>query len=339
MEKLRSSSSGRVTVIVVNWNGRKLLSQCLDGLRGQTFPRFSTILVDNGSSDGSVDFVRRRYPEITVIPLPRNMGFCAGNNAALQRVKGEYVALINNDAIPSPDWLKNLVAALDACPRAGFAASRMLLPGSPAIIDRAGDAYTWAGAGLLRGRGQRAEAYSRRAWVFGACAGAAMYRSRMLDDIGWFDEDFFLLYEDVDLSFRAQLKGYRCLYVPESIVRHAPSSTLGHDSPVSVYYGHRNLEWVYIKNLPAGLIAMTLVPHAVYVMASFFFFLATGRGRAFVNSKKDALKGLGRMLRKRRRIQRERSVDSRTILRLMDKEVLISRLASRIGILRFERNV
>jgi len=327
----RCSVSDRVTVIVVNWNGRKFLSRCLDGLRRQTFSGFSTIVVDNGSSDGSVDFIRRGYPEIVVIPLSRNMGFCAGNNAALKHAEGEYVALINNDAVPDPDWLMRLVEALDACPHAGFAASKMLFPGSPAIIDRAGDAYTWAGAGVLRGRGQSAETYSRMAWIFGACAGAAMYRSRMLEDIGWFDEDFFLLYEDVDLSFRAQLKGYGCVYVPDGIVRHMPSSTLRHDSPVSVYYGHRNLEWVYVKNLPAGLIAMTLFPHVVYVMASFFFFLATGRGRTFVKAKKDALKGLGGMLGKRRRIQRERRVDSRTILRLMGNEVLFSRLASRFN--------
>jgi GT2 family glycosyltransferase len=265
------------------------------------------------------------------------MGFCAGNNAALKQAKGEYVALINNDAVPEPDWLKNLVTALDGCPRAGFAASKMLFPGNPALIDRAGDAYTWAGAGLLRGRGRHAGAYCRREWIFGACAGAAMYRTRMLDDIGWFDEDFFLLYEDVDLSFRAQLKGYRCLFVPEGIVHHMPSSTLRHDSPVSVYYGHRNLEWVYVKNLPAGLVAMTLFPHVVYVMGALFFFTATGRGRTFLRSKKDALKGLGRMLRKRRRIQRERRVGGRTILRLMDNEALFSRLTSR-GMLKFERN-
>jgi GT2 family glycosyltransferase len=132
---------------------------------------------------------------------------------------------------------ESLIGALESCPEAGFAASKMLYYDNPEIIDRAGDSYTRAGAGE---------------WIFGACAGAALYRTRMLRDTGIFDEDFFLLYEDVDLSFKAQLKGYKCLYVPEAIVHHKASSSIIYDSPTSVYYGHRNLEWVYIKNMPAG---------------------------------------------------------------------------------------
>jgi GT2 family glycosyltransferase len=319
----------RVAVIIVNWNGKKLLSGCLDGLRTQTFRDFSVTVVDNGSDDGSVPYLRRTYPEVRVMALGGNLGFCAGNNAALREVGGEYAALINNDAAADPGWLAALVRALDACPRAGFAASTMLFADRPDLIDRAGDAYTVAGAGLLRGRGEASDRFARPEWIFGACAGAALYRMRMLRDIGWFDEDFFLLYEDVDLSFRAQMKGYRCLYVPEAVVYHTPSSSVRYDSPMSVYYGHRNLEWVYVKNVPAAIIAMTALPHVLYGAASLCFFLATGRCGDFLKAKRDALKGMGIMLEKRRRVQREKRVSDRYVWGLLTRELLLPRLAGR----------
>ncbi|MCK4467746.1 MAG: glycosyltransferase family 2 protein, partial [Desulfobacterales bacterium] len=266
-----------VSVIIVNWNGRKFLSECLESLRQQAYRHFSIIFVDNGSNDGSIDFVIRNYPEVKTIALPRNVGFSVANNIAIKTVKTEYVALLNNDAVADPLWLKTLVEALEEHSEAGFAASKMLFYDNPEIIDRAGDAYTRAGTGLLRGRGMNADSYNGRGWVFGACAGAALYRTRMLRDVGLFDEDFFLVYEDVDLSFRAQLRGYKCLYVPEAIVYHKGSGSIIYDSPTSVYYGHRNLEWVYIKNMPAGLILRTIFPHIIYDMAAFFFFIARGR--------------------------------------------------------------
>jgi GT2 family glycosyltransferase len=160
-----------------------------------------------------------------------------------------------------------------------------------------------AATALLRGRGAPAQKFNIQEKVFGACAGAALYHTRMLDDIGLFDEDFFLVYEDVDLSFRAQLRGYKCLYVPDAVVYHKASSSIGDDSPISVYYSHRNLEWVYIQNMPGSLIAKTILPHMIYVFAAFFFFIARGRGADFIKAKWHALKGVKRALQKRWRIQ------------------------------------
>ncbi|MBW1859357.1 MAG: glycosyltransferase family 2 protein, partial [Deltaproteobacteria bacterium] len=266
-----------VSVIIVNWNGRNLLSDCLDGLRGQAYRKFTTILVDNGSVDGSVDFVSQNYPEVEVIGLAENSGFATGNNIAIKRAKTKS--------------------------EAGLAASKMVFYDNPEIIDRAGDAYTRAGTGLLRGRGIAASSYNKQGWIFGACAGAALYRSTMLEDIGLFDEDFFLVYEDVDLSFRAQLKGYKCIFVPEAVAYHKASSSIVYDSPVSVYYSHRNLEWVYVKNMPAKLILKTICPHIVYDIAAFFYFAANGRLKEFARAKRDALRGMKRALDKRHRIQ------------------------------------
>ena len=318
-----------VSVVIVNWNGKKFLAECLDGLRKQTYEDHSIVLVDNASDDGSLEFVNKNYPEIKIIALPENFGFAVANNVAIDSIKTENVALLNNDAIPHPAWLENLLKALEKNPEAGFAACKMLLYDRPDIMDRAGDIYTTAGTALLSGRGEPSENFNKPARVFGACAGAAMYRKCMLDDIGLFDEDFFLLYEDVDLSFRAQLRGYKCLYVPDAVVYHKASGSIGEDTPISVYYSHRNLEWVYIHNMPGSLIKKTMLNHLIYNLASFFFFVAKGRGKTFIKAKLDALRGIKRALEKRRRIQNRKKVVDEYIWNLLQKERFLPRLTRR----------
>jgi len=320
-----------VSVIIVNWNGKKCLTECLDALRNQEFEDFSTILVDNGSNDGSVDFVGQNYPEVKTIALSENVGFSAANNIALKTIRTPYVALLNNDATAHPSWLKNLVQALENFKEAGFAASKICFSNDPSRIDRAGDSYTIAGVGLLRGRGMPSGAYNRQEWVLGACAAAAIYRTEMLYDIGLFDEDFYLLYEDVDLSLRAQLSGYRCLFVPEAIVYHKVSSSIMRDSPVSVYYGHRNLEWVYFQNMPWRLILKTILPHILYDVAAFFFFAANGRVTDFVKAKWHALKGIKMTVKKRRKVQDKIKIPEGYLWHLLEKERLLPRLTMRAG--------
>ena len=314
----------------MNWNGKWFLTECLNGLRQQMYQQFSIFLVDNGSSDGSIEFVNHNYPEVKTLAFPTNVGFSAANNNAFKIIQTEYIALLNNDAVPDSMWLKYLVEALESHPEAGFAASKMFFYDDPETIDRAGDAYSRAGTGLLRGRNESASNYNKPEWIFGACAGAALYRTLMLKDIGVFDEDFFLLYEDVDLSFRAQLKGYRCLFVPQAVVYHKASSSIVYDSPISVYYSHRNLEWVYIKNMPSNLILKTIWLHIIYDMAAFLFFTANGRAKEFTKAKWDALKGVKKILKKRRHIQRNRRVDDNYIWGLLEKELFLPRLTRRL---------
>jgi hypothetical protein len=315
---------------VVNWNGKELLQDCLGALERQTYRCFSVILVDNGSNDGSVEFVNSHYPDVKTIPLPDNIGFSAANNMAIKTVDTRYVALLNNDAVPHPSWLKELVTTLEAHPRVGFAASKMLFHDRRHVIDRAGDGYTDAGVALLRGRDTTADGFNRCEPVFGACAGAALYRTCMFDDVGLFDEDFFLLYEDVDLSFRAQLRGHQCLYVPDAIVYHKVSRSVVRDSPVSVYYGHRNVEWVYVKNMPARLVARTIVPHIMYGWMAFLFFMVNGRAREFVRAKLAALRSMKVLLKKRREILKRKNVDDRYLWSLFEKESLLSRSIERL---------
>jgi GT2 family glycosyltransferase len=321
-----------VEVIITNLNGRRLLAENLNGLRRQVFKSFSVTLVDNGSRDGSIDFVRGNYPEVNTIALSRNVGFASATNLAIEKSTSEFVALLNNDAVPHPQWLKELVDALKTHPEAGFAASKMLLYHRPELIDRAGDGYTRSGTGVMRGHLESAERHRHKEWIFGACGGAALYRAGMLNDIGLFDDDFFLLYEDVDLSFRAQLKGYRCVYVPGALVYHRGSRTIVRDSTLSVYYGHRNLEWTYLKNMPRGLLFRTLISHILYDMAALLFFTARGRGKDFMRSKGDALKGLKGVLQKRKLIQRNKRVDDQYLWGLLEKESFVHRLKRRAGV-------
>ncbi len=321
-----------VTVVIVNWNGKNVIMPCLEALRNQTFKSFRTVLVDNGSQDGSVEYVREHFPEVHVISLPENHGFSAANNMALRSVDTKYAALLNNDAVSDPDWLATLVHALEKTPEAGFAASKILCFHCPDYLDRAGDAYTIAGAGALRGRGRLSREFEREEYIFGACAAAAIYRMEMLREVGFFDESFFLLYEDVDLSFRAQLMGYRCIFVPESKVLHMVSHSIGRDSYKSVYYGHRNLEWVYIKNMPSRLILKTFFFHLVYVLVSLLFFTVTGKLRPFVRAKVDALKNMPKILEKRKSIQKNKRADDAYLWRLLDQERFFLRWFSRKSI-------
>ena len=318
------------TVIIVNWNGRHLLSDCLESLQKQKFKKFETIIVDNGSSDGSVEWVYRCHPEVRVIPLSSNKGFCAANNVGYRLVKTKYVALLNNDAVAHPLWLGSLVDALEKNSQAGFAASKILNHEKPETIDRAGDSYTRAGVGLLRGRGLDFHAYEKQEWIFGACAAGALYRKRMIDEIGFFDEDFFLLHEDVDLSFRGQLKGYRCLYVPEAKVYHKTSSSIVRDSYISIYYGHRNLEWVYFQNMPWRLVGKTILLHLAHMMGSFFYFSCHGQMRSILNAKWDAFRHIKAVLRKRRRIQRGKRVEDAYIWDLLEREPFFARLMTHV---------
>ena len=320
-----------VTVIIVNWNGRTLLSECLGSLRNQEFKDFKTILVDNGSLDGSVEWIQRHYPEIKTISLSKNTGFCVANNIGFSKAQTKYVALLNNDAVAHPLWLLNLVAGLETYEQAGSVASKILHYAKPDIIDRVGDGYTKAGVGLLRGRGRPANAYDKPQWVFGACAAAALYRKSMIDEIGFFDEDFFLIYEDVDLSFRAQLNGYKCLYVPDATVYHKASSTIVRDSDISIYYGHRNLEWVYFKNMPSSLLMKTLFFHMIHTIGSMLYFGSKGNIRSIMKAKSDALKQMKRVLRKRQDIQKGKQVDNAYLWNLFDKEYFFNRLAMRFS--------
>jgi GT2 family glycosyltransferase len=298
------------SAIVVNWNGERLLDRCLTSLAGQTYGEREVILVDNGSTDDSVGFVRRRFPDVRIVALPENRGFAGGNCEGLKAAKGEFIALVNNDVRVEAQWLERLCAAMAEHPEAGICASKVLVEGT-SRINSAGSGVTTAGVGFNRGAGAPASAYERPAWVFGGYGAAVLYRRTMLDDVGFLDEDFFLYEEETDLNFRAQLAGWKCLYVPDAVAHHLVGATANGLPGVRAYYHARNLELTWVKNMPGLLMMRYAHDKAVQETLSLWYHcVMRGQWRPFIRGKRDALKMLPRMLGKRRSVQRKRRVSS-----------------------------
>jgi N-acetylglucosaminyl-diphospho-decaprenol L-rhamnosyltransferase len=315
-----------VSIVVVTWNGRSFLDDCLGAVSVQEGVSFETILVDNASSDGTVEHVRRRYPWVRVIALNENRGFAGGNNAGVAEARGRFVALLNNDTVPAPDWLRTVRDGLDE--RAGFAlaTSRIVYMHDPGLIDSAGDGLLRWGGAFKRHHGAPAAAAAQSGEVFAVCGAACLMPAAVFRELGGFDEDFFASHEDVDLSYRARLLGYRCRYVADAVVRHHGSATLGRASQFAVFQGQRNLEWMYLKNTPAALLALTLPGHLVYNAAAAVHFARGGMLGTFLRAKLAALAGLPRILRKRAAIQRGRRVGASAISPLLESRWLATKL-------------
>lgn len=314
--------SRRVTVVVPNWNGEKFLDLCLSSLRNQTFRDFETILVDNGSTDDSVGFVARNFPEVRVVRLPVNRGFTGAVNAGIEASSGaEHVVLLNNDTEVDPDWLEALVRAAERHPEAGLFASKLVDFADRRVLDGVGDALRPTGLPYRIGHGEidRGQ-FDGAAFVFGACAAGALYRCSLLEEIGLFDEDFFSNCEDVDISFRAQLAGYRCLYVPGSVVFHMGSaSTGGKRSATNTRLGTQNSLNLLVKNLPAPL-ALRMLPALLLgqlLRLATAVLFSGGLLQAYLNGLAGTVRLLPRMLKKRRDIQKRRRVSDDYVRRLL----------------------
>jgi GT2 family glycosyltransferase len=212
-------------VVIVNWNGREFLGPCLEALAQQTFRRFEVLVVDNGSTDGSAELVRTSHPDVTLLLAGENLGFAEGCNRGIERSRGEWVCMLNNDTIPDPRWLEALVeAAREAGPDCGMLQSLMLLVHRPGFVNSTGIVLRPDGGGVDRGDGEAAEGFRDGAPIFCPTAGAAAYRRALLEQVrlrdGYFDRRHFLYLEDLDLGWRARLAGWNARYVPGSVVRH-----------------------------------------------------------------------------------------------------------------------
>lgn len=309
-----------VTVVIVNWNSGALLGECLRCLEAQTLRPRRVVVVDNGSSDESAKHAEA-FENVTVDRAGANLGFAGGNNRALARCDTEFVALLNADAFPEPDWLERLVAAAKAYPEVAAFGSRQLREGNADVLDGIGDSYHLSGAVWRARHGvrQRAEDLVARE-IFSPCAAAALFRRQALVDVGGFDEDFFCYVEDVDLGFRLRLAGHKAMYVPDAVVRHMGSATTGGPrSDFAVYHGHRNLVWAFVKNMPGALFWSLLPLHLLMNTVAVLVFIGRGQGKVIIRAKRDAVKGLPRMWRKRKQIQAGRVATVRAIWRVMDK--------------------
>jgi GT2 family glycosyltransferase len=316
-----------VTIIIVNWNGERFLERCLSALLAQTVVPHEIILVDNASSDTSLDVVRR-FPSVRLLTQNENLGFARANNLAIKAATAgsEWIVLLNPDAFVEPGWLEALLSAARNYPTFDVFGSKLMDAANPAVLDGAGDTYHMSGLVWRVGQGLPVSSVSDQVRpIFSPCAAAALYRKDVLLEAGGFDEDFFCYVEDVDLGFRLRMLGHRCLYVPGSVAHHVGSAVTGKRSNFSVYHGHRNLVWTFIKNMPGVLFWALLPLHLVLNIATVIYFAMRGQGKVILRAKWDAIKGIPKMWRKRQLIQSTRIATVSEIWRLMDKRIIPAR--------------
>ena len=321
------------TVIVVNHNGGDHLIRCLEGLRRQTHKPDRILIVDNASRENPIADGEPWLAGAELIRSDVNLGFAAANNrAAMLCADSEWLALLNPDAVPDTQWLEELMHAAGNHPEYASFACRQLDASQPGQLDGAGDSLTRAGRPYRRGFGEPAEsAYRLADEVFSACGAAMLIRRKVFLSLGGFDADFFCYLEDVDLGYRLRLAGHRCRYIPTAVVFHEGSALTGWRSDFSTYHGHRNLEWVFIKNTPGWLLAPYLPGHLLLMLAAMVRCALRGQLRIFLKAKADAIRGLTKVLQKRRGIQAGRMASLSDIHKALSSELRRDSSASGIG--------
>jgi GT2 family glycosyltransferase len=304
----------RVTVAILNYDGRELLDAVMPSVLAQRYDGVHVVVVDNGSRDDSAEHVRRHWPTVKVIQIPENVGVAAALNRAVAASNSEFVALLNNDVELEPRWLGELINALDAHPEAASASGKLLRYHDREIIDAAGDLMLWSSAVVNRGSGQidRGQ-FDRPQAVFAACAGAALYRRSAFEIVGPFDESFFAYLEDIDWAVRAQLSGLGSWYVPAAVGYHMGGATT---SKRKGFYGRlqrRNQIVLVVKNFPAE----ALLRHGWKIAIHQLLWLAAsardGMLREHLRAWFDVLVRLPSALRARRAIQRSRLIGMREL--------------------------
>jgi len=313
-----------LSVIIPNWNGKQFLAECIDSLKKQTFCDFETILVDNGSTDGSVKFAEERYGDfIRIIRNKKNLGFTGGNNVGIQAARGEYIVLLNNDTWAAPTWLEELVKATSLDRPIGMWASKVYSYYKRNQIEAVGELIYWDG--LSRSRGQYEEErgqYEKMEEIFFPPGCGGMYRKVVFEEIGLFDEDFFAYADDAEIGIRARLAGWKCVYVPKAILYHKNSGSTGQYSPFKAFYVERNRFWITLKYFPLPLLLFTPF-FTIWRFAFQAYGALTHQGAAGKFTKiyspwqliwilfkayGSGLRGLPKMWKKRRRLNRLRKV-------------------------------
>lgn len=300
-----------VSVVIVTWNGLQHLRTCLPAVFRQQLAGddcFEVLVVDNASSDGTLEYLERlgEYePRLRVLRNGRNEGFAGPNNRAFAAARGEFVATLNNDAPPERGWLAALLAAARLDPSVGSVASCMVFAHAPHLIQSAGIAIDRAGIAWDRlSTRPRMEGEAQVVEIFGASAGAALYRRAMLEQVGGFDARYFMYLEDVDLAWRARLAGWRALYAPGAVVQHAHSASAGEGSPFKNWHLGRNKVWTIARCYPPEGLRRYLWAVLAYDLASLPYTMLTKRDLSPLRGRLAALRGLGPILRERAALHR-----------------------------------
>jgi GT2 family glycosyltransferase len=324
-----------VSVVVVNLNRKDLLARCLESLWKQTYTDFEVVVVDNGSTDGSPEFLRTlREPRLRVVTLPSNKGFAGGCNAGIASARGRYIATLNNDAEADLNWLQQLVDGIESSPSVGMCASKILFHGDRQRIDKAGHLIYPDGLNHGRGSGETDRGqFETKEEVLFPDAAAALYRREMLDITGAFDEQFFAYGDDADLGLRGRLAGWNCLYIPTAIVYHVHSATAGEFSPMKAFLIERNRIWVAVKTFPLSLLLVspifTLLRFAYHAYGSLLVVGSSGQyatecsrsqlALMMLKAYWSGLKHLPQMWNSRRKIRRFARITNRDFAALIRK--------------------
>lgn len=277
-----------VSVVIPNFNGIAFLDSVLASLEGQTLSNFEVILVDNGSTDGSCSFVTANYPWVHLIELSENFGFCGAVNAGIRAAKAPYVLLLNNDTEVKEDFVEEMLAAIRRHKNAFSCGARMVQYHDRDRLDDVGNYYCALGWSFARGRGKDIHAYETEDKIFSACAGAAIYRKKIIEKIGYLDEEHFAYLEDTDIGYRARIYGYENWYAPKAIVYHVGSGTSGSRyNQFKTRYSSRNNIYLIYKNMPLLQIILNLPFLAAGFLIKFLFFAIKGMGKEYAAGIKN----------------------------------------------------
>jgi GT2 family glycosyltransferase len=287
---------------------------CLDSLARSDFDSYEVIVVDNGSVDGSRQMIEENYPQVHLIKNKKNMGFAVACNQGIKAATGTYISLLNNDIEVESTWLSKLYEGMERHPECGMGTTKMMFLDQRDVFYNTGDLFHAWSAGGGRGQGEKdVGQYNQEDYVFGACAGAGIYRRDFFEQVGVFDEDFFIFAEDVDINMRGQLQGFKCIYLPEAKVYHIGTATVGLYSDRYTYLCKRNDIFVLIRNYSLRMYFRHLWTILKYQFNDIKYFTYRGQGIVLFKSKLDALKMLFPMLLRRFRIQSSRTVSDSTI--------------------------
>lgn len=280
----------KVTIVIPNYNGKHFMEPCLSSLSEQTYKDFHILVIDNASSDGSIEYMEENYPDIELIKLQKNYGFSKAVNIGIQHSRTPYVILLNNDTTVDTRYVEEMVKAIEKSPKIFSVSSKMIQMYHPELIDSAGDLYTLLGWGVCRGCGRPVSNYTKYDEIFTACAGAAIYRRSVFDEIGYFDENHFAYLEDIDIGYRARIYGYYNMYCPTALVYHVGSGTSGSKyNSFKVKLAARNNLYLNYKNMPALQLVLNFIPLAIGYFVKYLFFCKIGFGKDY---KEGFIEGL-----------------------------------------------
>ncbi len=317
---MSTPAAPRVSFVIPHWNKKELIDRFVSCLLAQTYRDFEIIVIENGSTDGSVEVFRERYPQVRLIELEENCGFAPATNMGIEASRAEFVAFFSNDVYAEPDWLERMLEVMDANPDVAITGSRLLWADEPDLIYAAGDTYTVGGYPLNVGQNASADdpAYQQDRDVFCVCTAAALFRRRALDEVrqpwGYFDNRYFAHGEDTDLGFRIRLRGWRARYVASAVALHEGSHSSDPGSPAFIRRTQRNGMMTFVKDYPARIL-LRHWPKALAVFVASLYM--TPHRRSALKGRLDAIRMLPELLRDRRRIQADLRCDLAELERLM----------------------